>query len=96
MKFKVGDVIAHKGTGKLYTITEPILYTNNFRMKSNSSGRIYDLTEHGMYDIFTSAPTQSTGCNHEWKSYNSGWVAYDFCIHCDVKKNNNDSGAMSW
>lgn len=25
-------------------------------------------------------------CDHEWKTYNSGWTMYEYCVKCDVKK----------
>lgn len=27
-------------------------------------------------------------CEHDWKVYDSGWVAYEFCTKCDIKKKN--------
>lgn len=31
---------------------------------------------------------QSTSqeCNHVWKTYNSGWTQYEYCVKCDIKR----------
>lgn len=25
-------------------------------------------------------------CSHDWTTYDSGWTRYDYCKHCDVKR----------
>lgn len=41
-----------------------------------SSGSIFDVARINL---------ESNRCNHEIKTYNSGWTSYDYCVKCNAK-----------
>lgn len=79
MNLKSGDIVINKANGRKYVIDEK-LPDGNYSMRSMRTDRTYTLTDFNKYIVDT------TGCLHSWRTYNSGWIIYDYCVHCDMKR----------
>lgn len=86
--FKIGDFIKSKRSGKIAKIVD-IEESNGSYLLDMNDERVWRTIDLNMVDLVTSFKTEeSTGmCSHSFKTYVGFSSVFDYCVHCDLKRN---------
>lgn len=88
--FKVTHVSTHWVHNSLITTYTLVKMSDpTFVVQAEHCSMVKDYTAYENDLQPTDLPKGTAACVHEWKEYNSGWTLYEYCVKCDIQKQEN-------